>query len=237
MHPVSAPASSPKTKLSRPLPPLSPPGAVCAVLQGGKSAAAGRSAPPLPSRCPPPHFPEAPAEQRKAEVPLWPVPVPPWRVAEGTRGAGRGGGAAPGRALRGGRAADNGGGRGLQLGPDHERGEQHRGRQRAHRALLLPPGEPCRAVPCRAWLTGPSVGRGQPGGSRGVPEPWEGAGSGGLRAGAACVPQPYSVLRGPRAVCCAASRQLFSPLLQLKRSTERSARVWVLQVPDHLPRP
>lgn len=38
--------------------------------------------------------------------------------------------------------------------------------------------EPCRAVPCRAWLTAPSVGRGQPGGSRGVPEPWEGAGSG-----------------------------------------------------------
>lgn len=102
-------------------------------------------------------------------------------------------------------------------------------------AMCMP--EPCRAVPCRAWLTGPSVGRGQPGGSRGVPEPWEGAGSGGLRAGAACVPQPYSVLRGPRAVCCAASRQLFSPLLQLKRSTERSARVWVLQVPDHLPRP
>lgn len=176
MHPVSAPASSPKTKLSRPLPPLSPPGAVCAVLQGGKSAAAGRSAPPLPSRCPPPHFPEAPAEQRKAEVPLWPVPVPPWRVAEGTRGAGRGGGAAPGRALRGGPAADNGGGRGLQLGPDHERGEQHRGRQRAHRALLLPPGEPCRAVPCLAH--GPLGRAGAARGSRGVPEPWEGAGSG-----------------------------------------------------------
>lgn len=106
------------------------------------------------------------------------MPVPPWRVAEGTRGAGRGGGAAPGRALRGGPAAGNGGGRGLQLGPDHERGEQHRRRQRAHSALLLPPGEPCRAVP---GSRPSSVGRGQPGGSRwGVPEPREGAESGGV---------------------------------------------------------
>lgn len=46
-HPVSASASSPKIKLPRPLPPLSPPGAVCAVLQDGKSAAAGRSIPPV----------------------------------------------------------------------------------------------------------------------------------------------------------------------------------------------
>lgn len=95
-----------------------------------------------------------------------------------------------------------------------------------------------RAVPCLAHgpLGRAGAARGEPRGPGALGRGRERRG-GGLRAGAACVPQPYSVLRGPRAVCCAASRQLFSPLLELKRSTERSARVWVLQVPDHLPRP
>lgn len=53
-----------------------------------------------------------------------------------------------------------------------------------------------RAVPCRAWLTGPSVGRGQPGGAAGSRSPGKGPGAAGGRS------EGRSCLR-PTALFCA----------------------------------
>lgn len=71
-------------------------------------------------------------------------------------------------------AAGHGGGGGsggLQLGPDHERGEQHRGGERPHRALLLPTGERSAALPSPVFSPPlpprrfPVLGGASPGGS------------------------------------------------------------------------